>query len=546
MIVRLFFMFIFIRSQILKQLNEISINEELSIDTIVTFLTDKIPNLDQSLEYDLVTPLSNDFDLFSIDHTRHSLKVKRRIDFEYICSKLNSTRCVVSVSIAVSNYDTIDVYILPIHIKNIDDNPLQFSVNHTYIEIDENDNSWFNRTYSLPNAIDVDGDLIKYSLYLQHWKQLNDLFEFDERNLLLKPLRKFDREEQKLYLLHLIAKNQCEKVISIDIIIIIKDVNDNPPKCEHNETLFYIDNIYSISTFYINVTDPDEDENGKLEYYLINSLPGFTIDRFHGQIKFDSTKWIRTNQSELIINITDNGQLYRLSTQCIVKFQWRFLYDINLKLNSKQNEFVNIENLNMPIGEFLIFDKQKKQSCFNCLINFNSSFENILYLNKTTFHLYLNINSIIVFRILSNYSINQENIPLKISLNVSDRNNPSIISFETYSFILKINKEKLSINSNILFVKIHENILLNERISLIEHFHSCLNNPTKQFYLIDQTNTFVIDQKKNLIVKKYLDIKQQENYQLILKEIRYNRTDHVRYNYLSFIDSKSVFHIRKL
>jgi hypothetical protein len=46
--------------------------------------------------------------------------------------------------------------------------------------------------------------------------------------------------------------------------------------------------------------------------------------------------------------------------------------------------------------------------------------------------------------------------------------------------------------------------------------------------LIDSTNTFEIDKKFNLILKKYLNIKQQQYYQLILKEIETNQTEQVR------------------
>ena len=175
--------------QTIKQLNEITVDEELPIGSVVTFLSDKIPNLDQSLEYDLVTPVSSEFDLFSIDHTRHSLNVKKRLDFEQLCTSSNASHCIISISIAVSNQDTIYVYILPIHLKNINDNPLRFPVNRTVIEIDENDARWPTKSYSLPRAIDADGDLITYSLYLQSWKKPNGLFELDQTNFSLKPLR---------------------------------------------------------------------------------------------------------------------------------------------------------------------------------------------------------------------------------------------------------------------------------------------------------------------------------------------------------------------
>ncbi|CAF5087029.1 unnamed protein product, partial [Rotaria socialis] len=61
--------------------------------------------------------------------------------------------------------------------------------------IEENDENWLQKTYSLPKAYDDDGDSITYSIYLQNWNKPDGLFEFDEKHLSLKPLRKFDREE---------------------------------------------------------------------------------------------------------------------------------------------------------------------------------------------------------------------------------------------------------------------------------------------------------------------------------------------------------------
>ncbi|CAF1014100.1 unnamed protein product [Rotaria sordida] len=525
-----FFQLIFIHSQTIKQLNEISIDEELPIGTIVTFLNDKIPNLDQSLEYDLVKPFSSDLDLFSIDHIRHTLNIKKRIDYEQICLNINFHHCLISINIAVSNHDTINVYIIPIHIKNIDDNLIKFFVNRTIIEIEENDEYWFNKTYILPHAYDADGDLITYSLYLHNWNKPNGLFELDDKNLLLKPLKKFDREEQNLYLLRLIAENIYEKDISIDIIIIIKDINDNSPQCQYNKTLFSINNINSISIFKINVTDLDENDNGKLEYNLINSLSGFSIDHINGYIIFNYTEWKRTNETKLLINITDYGKPYRLSTNCIIEFKLTFLFDINLKLNNnneKNNNIISIDNLNLPIGQLIIIDKQEKKFCLNCSFNLNSSLDDIFYINKKTLNLYLNLNSLLLIRILSNNLINNENLLINISINVWDINNPLIISSKNYTFLLNFNKENFFKNSNIIFIKINENILLNEKISLINYFHSCLNNQTKEFILIDSTNTFDIDKNYNLFIKKYLNTKQQQNYELILKEIQNNQTDDI-------------------
>lgn len=511
-------------TQTIKHLNEISINEELPIGSFVTSLTDKIANLDQSIEYDLVSPLSNDLDLFSIDHSQHALVIKNRVDYEYICIKKN--HCLVLVSIAVSNEDTIDVYILPIRIANINDNPIQFLVNRTVIEIEENDENWSKKTYELPQAIDADGDSISYSLYLQNWNKPDGLFQLTDHHLYLKPLKKFDREEQNIYILRLIAHNQNDA--STDIIILIKDVNDNPPICQENQTIFLISNTSIISTFSLNVTDLDEGDNGKLEYQFVESYSGFSIDRYDGQIKFDYRQWKRSNDGILFINITDHGKPHRLSRLCSIEIKFTFLFDIDFLSNSsilnQTENFFEITNLNLPLGRMRIFDKQEKIFCYDCLVNIHSSLKDIFYLDQTNFDLYLNLNSIILMKILTNYHHPKENLPLDIQILVTNLKNPSIKSTKNYSLILHFNKLNLLISSNIFFVKITDHLLLNERISISNRYHHCLNDPSKDLILIDPTETFQIDRKLNLILMKYLNHRQRNIFYLTLQEKPNNST----------------------
>lgn len=511
-------------TQTIKHLNEISINEELPIGSFVTSLTDKIANLDQSIEYDLVSPLSNDLDLFSIDHSQHALVVKNRIDYEYICVKKN--HCLITVSIAVSNEDTIDVYILPIRIANINDNPIEFLVNRTVIEIEENDEHWSKKTYELPRAIDIDGDPISYSLYLQNWNKPDGLFQLTDNHLSLKPLKKFDREEQNIYLLRLIAHNQNDA--STDIIILIKDVNDNPPICQENQPIFLIANTSIISSYSFNVTDLDEGDNGQLEYHFLEPYSGFTIDRHDGQIRFDYRQWKRSNDGILFINITDHGKPHRLSRLCSIEIKFTFLFDIDFLSNSsilnQTENFFEITNLNLPLGRMRIFDKQAKTFCYDCLVNIHSSLKDIFYLDQTNFDLYLNLNSIVLMKILTNYHHPKENLPLDIQIFVTNLKNPSIKSMKNYSLVLHFNKLNLLISSNIFFVKITDHLLLNERISIYNRHHHCLNDPSKDLILIDPTETFQIDRKLNLILMKYLNHRQRSIFYLTLQEKSTNST----------------------
>ncbi|CAF3999103.1 unnamed protein product, partial [Rotaria sp. Silwood1] len=167
------------------------------------------------------------------------------------------------------------------------------------------------------------------------------------------------------------------------------------------------------------------------------------------------------------------------------------------------------DNLNLPIGQLIIIDKQEKNFYLNYSFNINTSLYDIFYLNKKTLNIYFNLNSLLLNRILTNNIIKNENLSINISIYVWNINNPLIISIKNYSLIFNLNKEKLFQYSNIIFIKIHENILLNEKISLNNNYsHICLNNKTKKLILIDSTNTFYIDQYYNLIIKKYLNIKQ--------------------------------------
>ena len=519
--------------QTIKQLNEIAIDEELPIGAVATFLTDKIPNLDQSLEYDLVTASSADLDFFSIDHTRHALVMKKRLDYEQICRQATSPTCLIPISIAVSSQDTINVYILPIRVRNIDDHAMTFPVNQTVIEIEENDADWSKKSYALPRAVDDDGDSISYSLHLQNWNPPTGLFEFDEANLRLKPARQFDREEQNLYVLRLVAHNQYQKDLSLDVIIVIKDTNDHAPLCPSDPGLFTIDYRNAQSVYLVNATDLDEGDNGKLEYQLIDRVPGFEIDRFSGQLRFHSNRWIRTNQSKLIVNVADHGQPRRLSTQCTIEVQFPFLFDVNLKSNfgqvNRTDVIIAVQDVNVPLGQLEIIDKHDKSSCLNCSLQLNSSLPELFYLDSRTFELYLNLNSMIVRRILSNYVIAEENLPLSIDVHVWDTINPSLRSTKSISLVLQFHKKKIGRHSKIIFLNINEHLPVNERISgLANHSSHCFDSQVNDLILLDSTETFDMDQDGHLILKKPLNVAHQQQYQLLLKTPTNNRTSQVR------------------
>ena len=518
MLLRLFLIAVVLRfhsSQLIQTLNELTIEEELPIGSIVTSLTDKIANLDQAIEYDLIKPLSSDWDLFSINHSEHSLVVKSRVDYEKLCSKLGEkARCSISVSIAVANAQTIDVYLLPIQIVNINDNRLRFPVNRTVIEIDENDRRWFEKSYALPRAIDDDGDPISYSLYLQNWQRPTNLFELDEINLRLKPLKSFDREEENIYLLRLVAHN--EQDFSLDVIVLIKDVNDHSPRCAANPLVMSIANVSTPTTFELNVTDLDEGDNGRLEFVLVDLLPGFSVDRSHGQIRFEPKNWRRTNRSRLTLNVSDHGRPQRLSSECFVEIRFPNFFRIEFesaRLSSNTTDiFLPFENLRQAIGVFRLFDQFEKKICSECQMNFSTSLPEIFRFNASTFELFWNENSFILMRILTNLLHWKENLSVELTATVFHPEHPSSVSRQTFSFLLHFDKHKLFHQFHQLYLRIDETVSLHHRIPLGSFEHPCLT-PNRSV-LVDPTETFVLDRNSNLVLRKILDAEEENFYEL--------------------------------
>ncbi|CAF5065787.1 unnamed protein product [Rotaria magnacalcarata] len=94
-----------------------------------------------------------------------------------------------------------------------------------------------------------------------------------------------------------------------------------------------------------------------------------------------------------------------------------------------------------------------------------------------------------------------------------------------YLFIINFNKLNLLMYSNAYFLKVHDNILLNERISIFNRHHRCLNNQSNELILNDPTDTFDIGKNFNLILKKHLNAQQQRSYDLTLQQKQKNSTD---------------------
>lgn len=510
--------------QTIKNLDEIELEEETPIGSLVCWLNEKIANLDQSIEYDLVKPLSNKLDLFSINHEQQSLIVKKRIDFEELCS---GKRCSMNVNIAVSREDTIDLFVLPIVILNKNDNFLRFPVNQTLIEIDENDELFATRRYSLPRAFDADGEPIFYSIFFQNWSKPLGLFEFENSTHSLRPLKSFDREENQIFLLRFLAASSNE--VSIDLIVLINDLNDNRPKCPETKEFFLSFN----STVFLNASDDDQGENARLEFEIRRASDAFSVDRLTGLIRFEPKLFRRNNETNLEVRISDRGKPTPLSTSCFVALRYENYFQIEFSQNfpSESNIFL-VENLEQSIGRFQIFDPFEQKFCDDCRISIEfSSVEKIFLLDSKNFDLFFNLNSVVFMKILTNSTIQREDFRVDFRVKVQDRISTNISTVKLFSFRFQIDKNKFQR----IFLRLDENLPLKSQIPLSNYDHPCLQNRTESIWLVDPTKTFSIDSDLNLLLEKRLVAEQKSIFYLTVQR----RTDKVNSRCFFAVDRRS-------
>ncbi|XP_028909148.1 protocadherin alpha-6 isoform X9 [Ornithorhynchus anatinus] len=243
------------------------------------------------------------------------LFVNSRIDREELCGR--SPACSIHLEVIVDKPLRVDH--VEVEVKDINDNPPVFPENKKILSISES--RLPDSRFPLDGAVDADigvNSILSYSL------SPNELFTLDlqtnneqSKSLCLVLKKLLDREETPEHHLLLTATDggKPELTGTVQLVIVVLDVNDNAPK--FGQSIYKVRLVENAAlgslVIKLNATDADEGESGDMAYTFRRPVPSkigaiFSMGENTGEIKVKGELDFEENkQLEIQVEATDNG-----------------------------------------------------------------------------------------------------------------------------------------------------------------------------------------------------------------------------------------------
>ncbi|XP_054872456.1 protocadherin alpha-8-like isoform X28 [Amphiprion ocellaris] len=228
---------------------------------------------------------------FDVNPDNGVLQVRKKIDREELCH--GSGSCVMELKILVEN--PLEMHHIVVEITDVNDHSPSFPTKEQQFQIAEHTSP--GTRFQLHAARDPDAGINSIRTYTitsnDHFDI--DLSQSDEDKIPFMVLKKsLDREQKNKHLLFVTAVDGGKPPRSgtLNVSIIVLDVNDNRPTFSQDTYQTEILENVSIGTSVIkvNAIDPDEGTNGEIEYSLSKTLSHkvydiFELDSLSGEIK---------------------------------------------------------------------------------------------------------------------------------------------------------------------------------------------------------------------------------------------------------------------
>ncbi|MBN3297361.1 FAT4 protein, partial [Amia calva] len=177
---------------------------------------------------------------------------------------------------------------------------------------------------------------VEYSFGNTFGNKVLELFSLDSKTGIIKVNGTVDYEENDVYEIDVQAtdKGQFPFTVHCNVLVQIRDVNDNEPAIEITSLSITLDENVPVGTFVIQVkaSDTDHGPNGQVEYSFGNTfgnkvLELFSLDSKTGIIKVNGTVDYEENDVyEIDVQATDKGQ-FPFTVHCNVLVQIRDVND---------------------------------------------------------------------------------------------------------------------------------------------------------------------------------------------------------------------------
>nr|XP_029505015.1 protocadherin Fat 2-like [Oncorhynchus nerka] len=205
-----------------------------------------------------------------------------------------------------------------VHVLDINDNsPLCEQLLYTEVVMENSPSSMFILKVSASDPDIGTNGLVSYTLHGPN----ADKFHLDQKTGELFTLAQLDREMVREYDLVVKVTDGGGRSCQADILLMIQDMNDNPPKFSNNhyEVTVFDNTTIRTPIAVIYAKDPDTGINSEVKYSLLEDNSGhFSLEEFSGILRLERSLAENTRSTfELKVKATDRGlprQLYSVAT----------------------------------------------------------------------------------------------------------------------------------------------------------------------------------------------------------------------------------------
>uniref|UniRef100_A0A671U5A2 Protocadherin 2 alpha a 1 n=1 Tax=Sparus aurata TaxID=8175 RepID=A0A671U5A2_SPAAU len=221
-------------------------------------------------------------DLFKVNPRDGVLLVNQRADREELCAQ--TVPCITNLKAVVEN--PLEMHQIIVEILDVNDNKPKFPEENYTLEVLES--AVVGSRFQIEGAHDLDVSLNSLQAYKinhnQYFRLETEEFEEDGKVPFLILQRPLDREQVAQHWLLLTATDggKPSKSVTINITVVVSDVNDNPPVCDKQKYTTTIKENAPAGTFLVtvNASDSDEGMNSEIEYTLRSKHRGLSSEPF--------------------------------------------------------------------------------------------------------------------------------------------------------------------------------------------------------------------------------------------------------------------------
>ena len=376
-----------------------SIPENTPIDTVIITVTAiDLDSADSNLIYSFIDPVND----FSIDSQSGKISVSQQLDFETVTSYTLRVRA----SEPRPNPQTA-VATVEITITDVNDNPPQFlCMNLTSVCPTQTLNIYENQPPQVLANLSVQDidtvtnlNAISFDITTKHIKDGQTLFVIDPLSGQLSVTAALDREEQDLYVIQVIARddgNPIQLTGTVYITLNVMDLNDNVPQNGTQEMFINLLSgqlaLSNLGSVFVN----DSDIINAHQYSLLSN-DAFNVDPLTGVITF-SNQLLSDSSFTLHISITDtlyNGTISSAST-------YIFIQVTNFTTSTQINSF-NILLLQITPELFIKYHLSEFNLSVNSILSDHfGSYCKLVFISIKTSQLYLNSTEVSIAATVAN------------------------------------------------------------------------------------------------------------------------------------------------